>query len=598
MKCVPDTSIIVDGRFIRFIEDNEVNEIIIPEALLGEIEHQANRGKSVGFSGITELKRIRNICHKSGIKLSFCEKRPNTWQISNAKEGEIDKIIRECASEHGATLITGDSIQRSIAEVKGIPVIFLTPQKEIKMRIENFFTPQTMSVHIKAGVGAFAKHGAPGNFNLEKIRDALSSAEVEEIAYDIIERGKIDEKSFIEMDMRGATVVQLREYRIAITRPPFSDAMEITAVRPIVKLSLDDYNISEKLRRRIDERAEGILVSGSPGAGKSTFVQALAEHYSALNRVVKTMEKPRDLILKDEITRYTALEGSMEKTGDVLLLVRPDYTVFDEMRTTDDFKVFTDLRLAGVGMVGVVHATRAVDALQRFIGRVDLGVIPQIVDTIIHIKAGKVEQVLSMSYIVKVPTGMREADLARPVIEIRELRSEQLLYEVYSFGEQIVVVPVQEETVGIYRLAARQIENEINKKFPGIRVSAKITGNASATIFVNRASIPSLIGKNGKNIEQLERKLGVSLNVEELGKAILSERKSIPVKVEIRKKNIRLFAEDLPGHREVNVFAGKEPLFEGVVSADGRINIRKSTVNGKKLMRAVKDGKTIYLVLL
>lgn len=86
---------------------------------------------------------------------------------------------------------------------------------------------------------------------------------------------------------------------------------------------------------RISKSAEGILISGSPGAGKSTFVQALAKYYAEdLNKIVKTMESPRDLQLPAEITQYAPLEGSMENTADVLLLVRPDYTIYDELRKT------------------------------------------------------------------------------------------------------------------------------------------------------------------------------------------------------------------------------------------------------------------------
>ncbi len=99
------------------------------------------------------------------------------------------------------------------------------------------------------------------------------------------------------------------------------------------------------------------------------------------------MEKPRDC-RSAEITQYTELGGSMEKTADSLLMVRPDYTIYDEVRKTDDFEVFADMRLAGVGMVGVVHATRAIDALQRLVGRVELGLIPQMVDTVVYIEAG------------------------------------------------------------------------------------------------------------------------------------------------------------------------------------------------------------------
>ena len=38
-------------------------------------------------------------------------------------------------------------------------------------------------------------------------------------------------------------------------------------------------------------------------------------------------------------------------TADILLLVRPDYTIFDEVRRREDFGTFADLRLTGVGMV-------------------------------------------------------------------------------------------------------------------------------------------------------------------------------------------------------------------------------------------------------
>lgn len=102
--------------------------------------------------------------------------------------------------------------------------------------------------------------------------------------------------------------------------------------------------------------------------------------------------------MQPEITQYTSLEGDMAKTGDILLLVRPDFTVFDEMRVTNDFKIYADMRLAGVGMVGVVHATKPIDAIQRFIGRIELGIIPQLIDTIIFIKNGEVNQVLDLEF--------------------------------------------------------------------------------------------------------------------------------------------------------------------------------------------------------
>ncbi|MBY8987870.1 MAG: Flp pilus assembly complex ATPase component TadA, partial [Candidatus Lokiarchaeota archaeon] len=215
----------------------------------------------------------------------------------------------------------------------------------------------------------------------------------------------------------------------------------ITAVHPLVSLSLEDYAIDARLHKRL-EKAEGILVSGAPGAGKSTFSAALANFYLEQGKVVKTLESVRDLQVKEEITQYTKLEGSLENSADILLLVRPDFTIFDEVRTTKDFQIYADFRLSGVGMVGVVHSSSAIDAIQRFIGRIELGMLPSIIDTIVFIKGGDISTVLIIKMTVKVPYGFRDKDLARPVVEVREFKTERLAYEIYSFGQDIVINPI------------------------------------------------------------------------------------------------------------------------------------------------------------
>jgi ATPase len=83
----------------------------------------------------------------------------------------------------------------------------------------------------------------------------------------------------------GATVLQLGRYRIAIARPPFSDGLEVTIIRPIVKLSLEDYKLSGKLTERLKGEAAGILLAGPPGSGKTTFAASLAEFYKTKERL-------------------------------------------------------------------------------------------------------------------------------------------------------------------------------------------------------------------------------------------------------------------------------------------------------------------------
>ena len=311
------------------------------------------------------------------------------------------------------------------------------------MEFLKFFTPETMSVHLKQGQKPLGKIGKPGSFLLEEIDDTtITNITLEKIISEILDSAESSESTNIEISKKNALVIQYRDYRITITRPPFSDAIEITIVHPIIKLSLDDYGISEKLMNRLTEKAEGILISGPPGSGKSTLASGLANYYHSQNKIVKTFESPRDLQVDDGVTQYTKLDGSFENSADILLLVRPDYTIFDEVRRRQDFHIFSDLRLAGVGMVGVLHANSPIDAVQRFIGKIELGTIPSVIDTVVFVKDGEIKKVYGLRLKVKVPSGMFERDLARPVIEIQDFETQNLEYEIYTFGEENVIIPV------------------------------------------------------------------------------------------------------------------------------------------------------------
>jgi ATPase len=365
--------------------------------------------------------------------------------IKGAKFGEIDNAIRELARLHEGMLVTGDRVQSEVAKAEGIKVIYLEPKITIKeLSFKKLLTPDTVSMHFKEETVPLAKLGKPGSIKLVSISDKRTCKEdLEAMAKEIVETAKSDIKSYFETDTRGASVIQLREFRIVIARPPFSDGIEITIVRPIMKATIDDYKLSSKLKERLKNGAEGVIVCGAPGSGKSTFAAALAGMYMKADKIVKTLESPRDLQVPDEITQYAPLEGSFEKTGDILLLVRPDYSFYDEMRKTSDFKVFSDLRLSGIGMVGVVHATRPIESIQRFIGRIDLGMIPQIVDTVIFIKDGYIQKVMELKLSVKIPHGMRDRDLARPVVQVSDFENGKVEWELYKFGDETVSMKVE-----------------------------------------------------------------------------------------------------------------------------------------------------------
>ncbi len=597
---VPDTSVIIDGRITAKLKAGEFKSarVIIAEALMSELEAQANRGKEMGFKGLEELKELSDMAKRGEITLEFTGKRPSLEQIKLASGGEIDAMIRSIAVENNALFITSDRVQSEVARAKGLNVEFLIPlMEELKvLSIEDYFTDDTLSVHLKVNVQPCAKKGTVGKQKLVKIREEASTEkELRTITRELIERAKRDPDSHLEIEYDGVMVFQIGSMRIAVAQPPFSDGLEITAVRPVAHVRLDDYKLSKELKTRIIERQRGILVAGPPGAGKSTFAASVAEVLFEQGFIVKTMESPRDLQVPEAITQYAPIQRDMEKTADILLLVRPDYTIYDEVRKTKDFQVFADMRMAGVGMIGVVHATRGVDAIQRLIGRVELGIIPQVVDTVIFIDKGEVSKVYDVIFTVKVPQGMIEQDLARPVITIADFETKAVEYELYTYGEQVVVMPVtgvEKERPATWGLAVREIEKEL-MKYTGNRVDVEIVSDSSATVYMDEEDIAGVIGKGGKTIDLIEKKLGIHLDIRERKADMPWKEKSKPKKesriisfvpaVERSKKYVILTVKELSG-TTVDIYSGDECLFTATVGRKGDVKIGKETETAFRIM--------------
>ncbi|MBI2141663.1 Flp pilus assembly complex ATPase component TadA [Candidatus Woesearchaeota archaeon] len=607
-KLVPDTSVIIEGMVSRKIKSGEIkpSAVVIHEAVIAELEHQANTNKTIGFLGLDEIKRLKELSDEFGFTLEFAGVRPHAAEIRHAKLGEIDALIRQLAFETDGTLMTADKVQAEVSRAKNIPTIFVEiEQMQHAIRLESYFDEATMSVHLRENVAPKAKKGVPGNWSFTEIADKpLSREEVKEMSREIIEEAGVRRDGFVEIERPGSTIVQLGPYRIVITRPPLSDGWEITAVRPVKKLALDDYKLSDKLRHRIKEQAEGILIAGSPGAGKSTFAQALAEHYALQDKIVKTVEAPRDLLLPDSITQYAISHGSPQEIHDILLLSRPDYTIFDEMRNTADFQLFADLRLAGIGLAGVVHATNPIDAIQRFVGRIELGVIPQIIDTVIFIKNGFVGKVLSLNMTVKVPEGMTEADLARPVVVVNDFETGKLEYELYSYGEETVVIPVSSlarSRSPIQKFAATAIEDKLKEYVSSARV--EMASDNKCIVYVPEKEIARLIGKEGRNIAAIEERLGVGIDVQPLSAkraaaaASEGEDENIAFDAQIGKKHVGFSVDGIFANKNVKIYVDGDYVMTANVGKDGIFKISRKNKIGKVIADAVSSGSGLKVTL-
>jgi ATPase len=117
---------------------------------------------------------------------------------------------------------------------------------------------------------------------------------------------------------------------------------------------------------------------------------------------------------------------------------------------------------------------------------------------------------------VKVPSGMTEADLARPVVTVTDFETTKLEFELYSYGEETVVVPVQEQAGKSPVL--KLLEDPIRRYFQMLadEVNVEVVSTNKAVVYVPEYAIPSIIGKGGKRIESIEKELGLSIDIQEL----------------------------------------------------------------------------------
>jgi len=601
-KIVADTSVIINGQLVSQIESGSVRnfEIIIPQAVFDELQSQASKKKEQGFIGLEKIRKLKSLSGSYGLSIVVSGTHPSSDDVKLASSGRIDSLIVDMAKENNAILYTSDHVQHLVAQAEDVETVFLNSKiKNESLEFLKYFDSETMSVHLKENQCPLAKKGKPGAFVLTKLNDELLSKDyLEMISAQILDVVNMSDSSTLEISKTGASVVQHEDYRIAITHPPFSESFEITIVHPIVKLSLDDYSVSEKLMERFSDSAEGIVISGAPGSGKSTLASGLANFYHKKGKIVKTFESPRDLQVDSGVTQYSKLDGSFDNSADILLLVRPDYTIFDEVRRREDFVTFADLRLTGVGMVGVVHANSPLDAIQRFIGKIELGIIPNVLDTVVFVKDGGIQMVYDLELKVKVPTGMTESDLARPVIEIRNFEDDVLEHEIYTFGEENVIVPVGKKVdkIGIEKLAEDKIKETFRRYDPNAEV--EILSDNRVKVMVDERNIASIIGRGGSNINEIEKLLKVHIDVVEKSSDDISlTSNDLPFSFSESKTAILLTVNRDFTSMHADIYANEKFVASVRIGKKGQIKIPKRSDVARTLMDFSSSQNDIKLYL-
>ncbi|MEN6341907.1 MAG: PINc/VapC family ATPase [Methanospirillum sp.] len=626
MRLVPDTSVIIDGRITSLIRQGDCPdaEIIIPEAVVAELESQANQGREIGFSGLAELQRLDRMVQEGLCTVQFVGARPSLDQVRLAAGGEIDAMIREAAHEYDATFLTSDRVQSEVARAKGLQVQYLRPEigEFGPLGIDQFFDEQTLAVYLKELVPPYAKRGTIRDARFVRIRDQPASEhELVALAQECLERAKRDPDGFIEHESRGITILQIGSMRIAIARCPFVDGMEITAVRPVVDVSLDDYAGTDGLTERLTRRRSGILIAGAPGVGKTTLAQNCAIFLSENGVIVKTMEAPRDMQVPDLISQYTALDGRMEATAEMVMLLRPDYVVYDELRRTEDFRVFADMRLAGVGMIGVLHAENVHAALLRFLGRVDFGTLPRVVDTIVVVEEGEIAHIYDLEFGLRVPDSIPGDGAVTPVVTVVDAATGLPALEVFRYDGEIVIMPpaqpgprpervlprpepeqARATAISDDRNGGRQIERELQReigRFTDGPVEVRMLSDTKAVVYIDDKDVPAAIGKGGKNVAAIVNRIGVGIDIRARSEAAIpagadEEIGDGAIRIRTDRRHLAIIAPEQSG-RIVDVFAGKEYLFTATVNENGEIHLARTSSIAQEMLKRFTAGEVIRM---
>ena len=269
--------------------------------------------------------------------------------------------------------------------------------------------------------------------------------------------------------------------------------------------------------------------------------------------------------------------------------------------------------------------------------------IPQVIDTVVFIKNGQPGKILSLKMVVKVPAGMTEADLARPIVVVTDFETKAPEYELYSYGEETVVVPVsgydKTERKGAHSLAAKQIEREFRAYADDVK--AEMVSDNKVIVYVPENAIAKIIGKQGSNISQIEKRLGVSIDVKELSEAPRNsgssrgdyrgesrnsgynsrdsdsrfesrndsrdgskrnesresdqDAGSIVFETNIGKKSVEIYLDTDYAGRTVDIIIDGDLLLSASVSKKGIIQIKKDHKIGKILMNAIHNHEKIEL---
>jgi ATPase len=193
---------------------------------------------------------------------------------------------------------------------------------------------------------------------------------------------------------------------------------------------------------------------------------------------------------------------------------------------------------------------------------------------------------------------MTESDLARPVIEIRNFENNVLEHEIYTFGEENVIVPVAKraDAVGIQKLAEDKIKDYFQRYDTNAQV--EILSENRVKISVHEDCIASIIGRGGTNINEIEKLLMVHIDIVAKDSEILSlDSNDLPFSFSESKTALLLTVNREYTSMHADIYTNDKFFASVRIGKKGQIKIPKRSDIGRNLLNSTSSQNDIKLFL-
>jgi ATPase len=224
--------------------------------------------------------------------------------------------------------------------------------------------------------------------------------------------------------------------------------------------------------------------------------------------------------------------------------------------------------------------------------------IPHILDTIVFIKGGIIQKVYDISLTVRVPSGMTESDLARPLVEVRDFENGEVEYEIYTYGEENVIVPTsairkpKQQDNAMKKLAESKIKDVIRRFDPGAQI--EMISDNKVQVRVSNDVIPRVIGKGGSTVAELEKILGIKIDVDVKQPALGEE---IDFDITEAGSSVMITVDQEAIGKMVDIYKDDEFLLSSQIGKKARIKLDKRSENGRKIVNSVITGNKLKVFL-